>query len=176
MWKRIQTVYGRTDYAFAIFWRRRLWLLYTCICNASMIEIDSLIYGQTQSLSFIGLMTYPGWFRHADRDLYSMNRRSATYLGMTISLGSGPFQKYPGCVNAVSQDGTSYAVVRHALRAVAITYDARSSRLTKYVVDTVVDIRIIPATNTVVLVMGLSRSTLAKTGVVALDTMDCIIS
>ena len=75
-------------------------------------------------------------------------------------------------MHAVSQDGTSCAVVRHALRAVAITHDAWSSRLTKHVVD----IRIIPATNTVLLVMGLARSTLAKTGVVALDTMHCIIN
>ena len=79
-------------------------------------------------------------------------------------------------MNAVSQDGTSYAGVRHALRAVAIIHAAWSSRLTRYLVDAVLDIRIIPATKRVVLVMVLFRSTLANTGVVALDTMDCIIN
>ena len=63
------------------------------------IRIDSLIYGQTQLLvvlvlAFIastGVMACSGLFRLADRVLYAMNRRSATCLGMTIALRSGPF-------------------------------------------------------------------------------------
>jgi hypothetical protein len=77
------------------------------------IKIDSLFYVWSNAVLVIlvlafmeltGVMTYPDLFRHADRVLYAMNRRSATYLGMTIALRSGPFQKYPGCVDAVIED------------------------------------------------------------------------
>ena len=55
-------------------------------------------------MKLTGVMTYPDLFRHVDRVLHAMNRRSATYLGMTIALRSGPFQKYPGCVDAAVED------------------------------------------------------------------------
>jgi len=93
--------HGRTYNAFAVFWRSVVLLgLHSTRVHACTHDRDRFIDQRSNavlvvlmlaSMALAGVMTYPGLLRHTDRVLYAMNRRSATYLGMTISLRSGPF-------------------------------------------------------------------------------------
>jgi hypothetical protein len=54
----------------------------------------ALMLASVASQASTGVMTYPGCVqacRQGSVSQYAMNRRSATYLGMTISRRSGPF-------------------------------------------------------------------------------------